>query len=55
MPEWLLQAGYYLLLAGAVYGGIRADIKNLHIQVKAAADSAASAHSRIDVILMKGH
>lgn len=54
MPDWLMQLGQYAVIAGAIYGGIRADIRNLHTQVKAAQDSAAGAHQRIDGILMKG-
>lgn len=43
---FLWQLGVAVLAAGAVYGGIRADVKHL-IQ------SVDEAHKRIDAILMK--
>lgn len=41
MPDWLLQIGGYLLAAGALYGGIRADLRH-------AISAAAVANRRID-------
>lgn len=41
MPEWAMQLAGYLLAAGGLYGGIRADLKH-------ATAAAASAHRRID-------
>lgn len=49
MPD-LIQIVYGLFLAGAVYGGIRADIKNMHERIKDAKDTADGAHRRIDLI-----
>lgn len=54
MPDWVLQIGSYVAVAGAIYGGIRADIRNLHNQVRAAHETASEAHKRIDGILMRG-
>jgi outer membrane murein-binding lipoprotein Lpp len=34
--------------AGAIYGGIRADLKAMHERVAMAAESAARAHERMD-------
>lgn len=53
-PEFIYQIGAALLLAGAVYGGIRADIKAMHERITAAAEAAREAHRRIDQHLMKG-
>lgn len=44
-PMQLIMA---LLLAGAVYGGIRADIKSIHANVRALHKSTKRAHKRID-------
>lgn len=52
MPEWLLQGAGYIALAGAVYGGIRSDIKYMHEQVAEAKAAAARAHERIDGLLV---
>lgn len=46
--DWLLQIVGSLFLAGAVYGGIRADIKALHAGVAEAKAAAMRAHERID-------
>lgn len=54
MPEWLLQVGAYIAFAGAVYGGIRADLKNAKECAQAAKASATRAHDRIDNLLVKG-
>lgn len=42
--EWLAVVVAQLLAAGAIYGGIRADLKHLH-------DSTTRAHERIDYLL----
>lgn len=52
-PSLLIQAAGYVLLAGAIYGGIKADLRNLHHQVEAALKSATRAHERIDTHLEK--
>ena len=48
------QVLYGLFLAGAVYGGIRADLKGIHQRVTDCAEAAKEAHKRIDVLLNKG-
>lgn len=47
------QIAMALIGAGAVYGGIRADIKAIHERVAAAQETAKEAHRRIDSILGK--
>lgn len=47
MPEWAIQ----LLIAGAIYGGIRADLKNVKECALAAKSIATRAHDRIDSML----
>jgi len=42
-----------LLSAGAVYGAIRSDIKNIHEKINDVQESSNAAHQRIDAILMK--
>lgn len=49
-PE-VLQLLYALVGAGAIYGGIRADIKAMHERIKSAEESAKAAHARLDVHL----
>jgi outer membrane murein-binding lipoprotein Lpp len=34
--------------AGAIYGGIRADMRNMKDGIKAAQESAGKAHTRLD-------
>ena len=50
----LSQVLYGLFLAGAVYGGIRADLKGIHQRITDCAEATKEAHKRIDVILNKG-
>ena len=50
MPEWVIQ----LLVAGAIYGGIRADLRNFKEGAEEAKESAKQAHRRIDDFLIKG-
>ena len=54
MPDWAITLAGQLIMAGAIYGGIRADVKNLHEGVKEAKESSKGAHQRIDTILNKG-
>ena len=42
-----------LLSAGAVYGAIRMDIKNIHEKIHDVQESTNEAHKRIDAMLMK--
>lgn len=46
-----------ILMAGAVYGGIRSDLKAIHERISSAAKDADEAHRRIDTILLQkgGH
>lgn len=53
-PDMLMQLVYSVLGAGAVYGGIRADIKAMHERIKGAEESVGQAHRRIDAHLEKG-
>lgn len=40
-----------IVVAAAIWGGIRADLRGLHERVKLAKESADKAHERIDSIL----
>ncbi|WP_265942480.1 hypothetical protein [Dechloromonas sp. A34] len=53
-PDLLLQVGLSVLAAGAVYGGIRQDLKYLHEKTDAARKSARRAHRRLDALITKG-
>lgn len=50
MPEWVIQ----LMVAGALYGGIRADLKHAITCAAEAKQAAGRAHERIDGLLRKG-
>lgn len=43
-----------LIAAGAVYGGIRADLRHAMRTAESAVRAAGDAHRRIDSMLMKG-
>jgi outer membrane murein-binding lipoprotein Lpp len=45
--EFLHFAGI-ILAAGAIYGGIRSDLKAMHERLKENSDSTARAHERLD-------
>lgn len=47
-PDLIYQIGLGLLAAGAVYGGIRTDLRWQREKSEAAAQSARRAHERID-------
>lgn len=52
MSQDLIAQGLYALVAaGAVYGGIRADIKAMHERISAAQRAANEAHRRLDTII----
>ena len=53
-PDLMLQIVIALLSAGAVYGGIRADLRAMHERTKAAHDAAIEAHRRLDIHIDKG-
>lgn len=44
-----------LIVAAAIYGGIRADIRGIHQRIEHAEKSLVEAHTRIDRILERGH
>lgn len=47
------QAIYGLFIAGAVYGGIRADLKAIHERIKEQGEAVTRAHRRIDDLLTR--
>jgi hypothetical protein len=51
---WMWVAGQ-VIAGAAIWGGIRADIKGMHIRIEHAEKSAVEAHSRIDRILENRH
>ena len=51
--DLLLILGSQVLVAAAVFGGIRADLKNMHEKIKAIDGDVKNAHPRIDKILLK--
>jgi len=53
MTELLPDLLKLLLFAGAVYGGIRADIKAIHVSIAETRQTATAAHSRIDALLLR--
>lgn len=46
--------GGQLILAGAIYGGIRADIRNLYAGLGECKAATAAERARIDNLMMKG-
>ena len=44
----IYQIGSALILAGAVYGGIRSDLKALHEHIRRVEKDADKAHERLD-------
>lgn len=56
MDLWgfILQGVTIVATAGAVYGGIRADVRAAHDKANDAHESACEAHQRIDNILLRG-
>ena len=51
--DLLLILGSQILVAAAVFGGIRADLKNMHEKMKGIDGDVTNAHQRIDKILLK--
>jgi hypothetical protein len=47
MPEWLLQLASLLVAGGAIYGGIRSDLRNTHELAKDAKAVALDAQQKI--------
>lgn len=52
-PDMLWQIVVALVTGGAVYGGIRADLRGMHERIKAAHDAAIEAHRRLDIHIDK--
>lgn len=50
----LLQVVTVLIAAGAVYGGIRSDLKTIHEKIGRVEREADKAHDRIDVLTGTG-
>jgi len=50
----IVQLVLYVLAAGAVYGGIRADLRHLHEKADQARESARRAHKRLDDLILHG-
>ena len=50
--DLLLILGSQVLVAAAVFGGIRADLRNMHNQIKNIDGDVTNAHNRIDGILL---
>jgi outer membrane murein-binding lipoprotein Lpp len=46
--DYLPQIVPMLVTAGAIYGGIRADMRNMKDGIKAAQENAKDAHKRLD-------
>lgn len=53
-PEFLWQIVLALVTGGAIYGGIRADIRSIHSKIDGAQDDADEAHRRLDRHLEDG-
>lgn len=54
MPEWLLILAGQVFTAGAIYAGIKADIRHANYKAEQAHVSADAAHTRIDNLLLRG-
>lgn len=52
--DWIYPLMGQLMAAAAVWGAIRADVKNLHEHVSEAKEAAKTAHQRIDGLLTGG-
>lgn len=51
--EIALAVAAQLFVAGAIYGGIRADLRALHTRVQFTHERAEHAHERIDSMLIR--
>lgn len=52
--DYALRIGGALLVAGAVYGGIRADLRGLHVRLEALHRSTRRVHKRLDKHIGEG-
>lgn len=48
VTEVLLFLGGQAIVAAAIWGGIRADIRGMHVRIEAVKEIANSAHRRLD-------
>ncbi len=46
--------GGHLVVAAAIWGGIRADIKSMHTRIEGVEKSASDAHRRLDTHIDRG-
>lgn len=53
MPEWLIYVLGNVFAAGAVYGGVRGDLKALRFGLEDVKEAANDAHKRIDNLLQR--
>lgn len=51
---WMWVAGQ-IIVGAAIWGGIRADIRGMHMRIEHAEKAATEAHNRIDRLLERGH
>ena len=51
IPRWVIELGTMLVAGGAVYGGIRADLRSMHHRLGDVWEHADKAHGRIDRLL----
>lgn len=54
MPDWIIQLFGMVGAAGAIYGGIRADLRHALGCAQEAKSEAQRANNRIDTLLSKG-
>lgn len=47
-PELVMHMGLTLAMVGAVYGGIRSDLKSMHERIRANENSIEEARKRMD-------
>ena len=48
LEDWVMQIAGFLIAAGAVYGGIRNDLKRMHERQERFERALEKAHERID-------
>lgn len=51
--ELIMWLGGQLIVAAAIWGGIRSDIKNMHVTIEALKKSVHDAHKRLDAHIDK--
>lgn len=53
--DYLIQGIGILAGCGAIYGGIRADLKSMHERIKLNEQGVSDAHRRLDAHIERGH